>query len=1449
MLPECCVVRDGRCASTEDDAGYDTKHQSVDGDEPDTRAVGTGNGGTGGVAGVTACGDGLLFVRQNTTDYFRQNLGEENSLRDVIVISDSCLPPLVELLAHVDYSSLTGLYIVDTKVDLSGSGGGVDDSSVRLPSSPSDRLFGDHLSLRVLVLSRTRLRRLPAGVFRLAATLEVLKVDGNSLDEIPAEIGWLARLQTFVCDAQRPRLRALPTSMRRLARLRVLSFSDNRVETLTPWIVGLRELRTLRADRNRLTRLPSELGDLDRLTSLDVSHNRLDAVDPQLLDLIVRLPHFRFVGVALRPRAAAAATRDVSELAAHLELERLLEGGGERKHQQPATTTVVKNIGGGASFAVDHSVTTTAGAGGGRPGVRDLTIAVVGETNAGKRSLVEALRSERGVCCRRPETKSSTTSVAGGDGVHRHSPLSATAGYDVCQLDLYSIASIASAGVSGASNGTINDDDDCNAGGGGFGSMTYHVNVVVMANDFLDGFTRDVDVDLYLLAVDLTSLELQRNGGAASQQQHLFSRHLSRLRMWLRTIYELNADVPVVVVGTHAELVNQKAAPFGSIWHAVEALLDRSRGDHSRRYAETPAAACLLCSAKNHAVRHPHVRTRPTSAGYVDLSLNDVTTTSSTTTTTTRTGGVSEFTSTNGYIPIYVNDCGNGAGDDSPTENFRFPHIVGYYEVDSKKPFPKDGNNKKSNVGIDALRAAVVRHATTVGLSVSCGSTVSRRVPPSWVTFVRNLATLSDRAPSIAFLPTSEIVAIARSFEISAADVPHLLRYFHRRGRLVFFGGGDAGTADGDDELLSKIVVINPTWFVRAVGRFVDGLDRSVVSFGDMLEALVDRDLDRVLQKAGVVTDVAASTSGRWLLAALRRLEVCVSFYARGHLDDQIYLVPTLLEYGSPSQDVWPEAPDWDEKQITCHFSVRRRRSAMFSTLVLAVVRYGRRRLQILAEPVPIFLAHHIVFFTGMDSGGCEDCFRIRRRMRQKLMKNDDRGGGGDNHNHHHYHHRHISDSVHQAAAAAVAAEEQDDIIHKVHITMNAKMSALTIQIRGPSPCCTMKALLAFLEQFFDDRPDDDFFSTDMATTTGCSSDDGATMTVSARWPTPAPPRSMATTGSASCYSGSRASLASGSDQDDAVDDAGDRELYILCPKCVLLRQSHPERIAYPCGLSSRRRAICSKWHNLGSWTRVATGDYRFTSLVDVTPAAVAGSGGSAGGGILALPDHEHPRLALVLPPSAGVSTDDWYLRSRLRFLEGFEVHFLCEYTGYWHRTSEPGYRLAQSARFVQKIGAGGDQLPAILQLGLRVVQCFQGAATSDQNGRLLAPVAADLVETYDYLRPVDRALQADPVAWLAKHKDRVVNMLGKVLTNAGGGGRCGLTDVYSRGGGGGATGVDAEAVFRASTPTGRSALARFLRLDVGSGRFGALRPVYFGREVRWVCEAHYEELRSMPCK
>ena len=75
-----------------------------------------------------------------------------------------------------------------------------------------------------------------------------------------------------------------------------------------------------------------------------------------------------------------------------------------------------------------------------------------------------------------------------------------------------------------------------------------------------------------------------------------------------------------------------------------------------------------------------------------------------------------------------------------------------------------------------------------------------------------------------------------------------------------------------------------------------------------------------------------------------------------------------------------------------------------------------------------------------------------------------------------------------------------------------------------------------------------------------------------------------------------------------------------------------------------------------------------------------------------------------------------------------------------------------------------------------------------------------------------------------------------------------GVVDVHSKT----SKSMNAEAVFQTSSSTlgapsvGRTALARHLHFDSTGGRFGGLRPAFVGREIRWLCPAHYDELSTM---
>lgn len=1197
-----------------------------------------------------------LSIRHSIVACIKEHFSPVGSeiIRDLFVLQDEGLHHFDEVLVRLDVTALRTLNVVDSCFCF-------DDS----------QLLGK-FQLRVLVLSYARLRRLPRCIFEIFS-LEVLKIDHNNLEEVPDEVGNLSNLRTFCCDSQRPRLRTLPNSITRLDQLQVLSFCDNRVETIA-LVATLPNLRVLRCSANHIARLPTQIVNLSQLTWLDVSHNHISRIPVSLLDLVRRLYRFDYFNLHLEP---SDVRRSKAALLAHLELESFLTHALSRK--------VCAN---------------------------DLTMVVFGETGAGKTTLVQALKDNKGVA--RHESK------------HRY-PVR------IHQFDL--TVRTGTDNSSRSVNGTPCSDasksgfsiDECNGT-----DASRFVTCVVFGGDHLDAFTRSVRADIYLLLIDLTSLE-HHNGS-----QHLVARHIARLQMWLQSLYELSPDVPVLIVGTHADVA--KSVTFYDVCMTLDGLMVKARQRHRVRYADTRCHNCLLCCEKSMGGRHALTKSRSGHFGFADLSSAH----------TSRTPSIS------GQAGLPPEELARSPDSSS---GLSFPHVVGYYEVDSKRCYPKD--SKKTNVSIEQLKNAILR------------MTLSREgIPVEWIAFSRQLQATSAANPSrrVACMSVEDVVSTARSFDISESHVPLMLQHLHRRGQLIYFAG--------DDVMLTQLVVIDPAWLMDVAERLLAAQDRSRADCAQILQWLKAEDVDRQFQK-GVSTRFSLP---HWLVAALEKLHYCAPL-SLSHTDEQVFFFPRLLELGPPSLDVWPDIPELDERQVAFDVSIRTASTRMFMEFLMAVNLEGRKAFEIVPDPAPVFLSHCVVFFSALDVGRCDDCQGLRSYTRMnRVCKSQD-------------------DSI-----------AHDDVLHKVFIGLQPGMDTVRIKVRGTSPCCIMKMALRFLEQFLDDHHSgelaDPLLLLERRSRRSCSySCSSADYSLNAVNGSP---------GSIECYE--------------------DRSFSLLCPKCVLLRDVRPERISHQ-SMTTRNKAVCNKWHNLGSWARAVTGDYRFSSLdrpLSLTPTT--------------LPEYEHPRLALLLPPSYDVSLKEWYVTSRMRFLEGFEVHFLCENPTYWHMMDSFGLRLlchshSASSSFCRKDAIAGIT-SALFGLALPMIQLFQGVNEHSQSGRLLAPVVLELMRMYDYLRCVDPQTQDDAYSWLSRNKDRLVAMLTKVLANAVINFTDGpqQTDVYVKAG----ASMSPDDILQTPSRANRYELGRFLRLETSSGRFGPLRPLYVGREIRWVCDTHYEELRSM---
>jgi len=132
-----------------------------------------------------------------------------------------------------------------------------------------------------------------------------------------------------------------------------------------------------------------------------------------------------------------------------------------------------------------------------------------------------------------------------------------------------------------------------------------------------------------------------------------------------------------------------------------------------------------------------------------------------------------------------------------------------------------------------------------------------------------------------------------------------------------------------------------------------------------------------------VTLSSAHSLVVHWLLAAFQSLRVCVPFGISASTGSRMFLFADQLEVGAPSRDVWPDRPEVDERQVTCDVGLWSRGGArMFSDLLTSLCgEEGRRELDVLMDPTPVFLAHDAVFFTALDVDGALARRLVERRQ------------------------------------------------------------------------------------------------------------------------------------------------------------------------------------------------------------------------------------------------------------------------------------------------------------------------------------------------------------------------------------------------------------------------------------------------------------------------------------
>lgn len=489
--------------------------------------------------------------------------------------------------------------------------------------------------------------------------------------------------------------------------MQVLSISDNNVEAID-WIVTLPNLRVLRCDRNRISHLPVQLVNLRQLTWLDVSHNPFRHVPHQLLELVAggSLCRFDWFTITLRPRWLRTLTTD--QLCAYLELE-----ADAAAVALPPTSPPAPN----------DDVT-----------VSDVTVAIFGDTGSGKRTLAHAIADPRGVYrCDAPPRSSPVDIVRFAS--HVGSSGNITTSGEMTRSPLHRLR-----GDILRPNGLLTDSAAA--------SSRCNFTAVAYSADFADAYFRQLKTDVRLLLVDMTSLEVGQNG---AMHQQTFARHVTRTRMWLSALYELEPDSPVLLVGTHADLVRATSA-FGEF---VDELFPvDGRRQHRRRYAATtqPCHDCLLCAAAadNRKLNSPSpplvhlIKSRSSPGGQFDGDRQSARQSS---------------------------PRGHARSPDAPrppsqTDRRRavpLPHVVGYVLVDSVRNFPKTDSKKANNASVERLRSVLQRVALAR----------ADRVSGAWSEFARHVTSLGDGCglAGTPCLTLDDVVCIARNYAIDNSQV------------------------------------------------------------------------------------------------------------------------------------------------------------------------------------------------------------------------------------------------------------------------------------------------------------------------------------------------------------------------------------------------------------------------------------------------------------------------------------------------------------------------------------------------------------------------------------------------------------------------------------------------------------------------------------------------------
>jgi len=206
-------------------------------------------------------------------------------------------PQLVEFYASANglsvlapglFRNLTELLVLD-----------LSDNQLASSALPPAALAGLQ-RLAVLSLHNNRIQRLDASLLSDLGNLQILRLDGNMLDTLPA--GMLAaqrHLHTLILSRNRL-VRISKDLLIRQAALAILALDNNLIESIDPEAFrNSVQLHDVNLSGNYLPAIPEALAPLTRLESLDLGENRIVGFDSGILGRMPELSSLRLLDNAV----------------------------------------------------------------------------------------------------------------------------------------------------------------------------------------------------------------------------------------------------------------------------------------------------------------------------------------------------------------------------------------------------------------------------------------------------------------------------------------------------------------------------------------------------------------------------------------------------------------------------------------------------------------------------------------------------------------------------------------------------------------------------------------------------------------------------------------------------------------------------------------------------------------------------------------------------------------------------------------------------------------------------------------------------------------------------------------------------------------------------------------------------------------------------------------------